>query len=165
MGYLDIFLLLFLGWGSYSGFSKGLVKELSSILGILFGIFLAKNYYSFLDKKLYKLFETEADFISLISAIIIFLLTIMIFKIVANFITKFLKLIALGLLNKIIGALFGVLKSTLILSLIIFIFSKINNVTNIIDRAKLQESIVYTEIERINEIIIENNYDAKGNEE
>jgi len=89
----------------------------------------------------------------------------MIFKIVANFITKFLKLIALGLLNKIIGALFGVLKSTLILSLIIFIFSKINNVTNIIDHAKLQESIVYTEIERINEIIIENNYDAKGNEE
>ena len=89
----------------------------------------------------------------------------MIFKIVANFITKFLKLIALGLLNKIIGALFGVLKSTLILSLIIFIFSKINNVTNIIDRAKLQESIVYTEIERINKIIIENNYDAKGNEE
>ena len=165
MSYLDIFLIVIIVWGAYNGFLKGLVKELASILGIIFGIYLAKNYYSFLDQKLYLLFESEANYLSLISAIIIFLLTIMIFKIVASFLTKFLKLIALGLLNKIIGAIFGVLKSLLILCVIIFVFSKINNVVNIIEKDKIQESFIYTEIERINKLIIEKNYTEKGSEE
>ena len=89
----------------------------------------------------------------------------MIFKIVASFLTKFLKLIALGLLNKIIGAIFGVLKSLLILCVIIFVFSKINNAVNIIQKDKLQESFIYTEIERINKLTIEKNYTEKGSEE
>ena len=165
MSYLDIFLIIIIGWGSYNGFLKGLIKELASILGIIFGIYLAKNYYSFLDQKLYLLFESEANYLSLISAVIIFLLTIMIFKIVASFLTKFLKLIALGLLNKIIGAIFGVLKSLLILCVIIFVFSKINNAVNIIEKDKLQESFIYTEIERINKLTIEKNYTEKGSEE
>ena len=165
MSYLDIFLIIIIGWGAYNGFLNGLVKELASILGIIFGIYLAKNYYSFLDQKLYLLFESEANYLSLISAVIIFLLTIMIFKIVASFLTKFLKLIALGLLNKIIGAIFGVLKSLLILCVIIFVFSKINNAVNIIEKDKLQESFIYTEIERINKLTIEKNYTEKGSEE
>lgn len=165
MSYLDIFLIIIIAWGAYNGFLKGLIKELASILGIIFGIYLAKNYYSFLDQKLYLLFESEANYLSLISAVIIFLLTIMIFKIVASFLTKFLKLIALGLLNKIIGAIFGVLKSLLILCVIIFVFSKINNVVNIIEKDKLQESFIYTEIERINKLTIEKNYTEKGSEE
>ena len=165
MSYLDIFLIIIIAWGAYNGFLKGLIKELASILGIIFGIYLAKNYYSFLDQKLYLLFESEANYLSLISAVIIFLLTIMIFKIVASFLTKFLKLIALGLLNKIIGAIFGVLKSLLILCVIIFVFSKINNVVNIIEKDKLQESFIYTEIERINKFVIEKNYTEKGSEE
>jgi membrane protein required for colicin V production len=89
----------------------------------------------------------------------------MIFKIVASFLTKFLKLIALGLLNKIIGAIFGVLKSLLILCVIIFVFSKINNAVNIIRKDKLQESFIFTEIERINKLTIEKTYTEKGSEE
>tara|TARA_B100000900_G_scaffold105830_1_gene87913 strand:+ start:10988 stop:11485 length:498 start_codon:yes stop_codon:yes gene_type:complete len=165
MNYLDIFLLLIIGWGGYMGFSKGLVKELASILGIILGVVLAKNYFPVVDKKLYVLFESEADFISLISALIIFLSTIMIFKIFANILTKFLKSIALGLLNRIVGALFGILKSTLVLCIIIFIFSKINNVLNVIEDSKIQSSLVYKEIERINKIILNKNYETKGTEE
>ena len=165
MNYLDVFLIILIAWGAYNGFVKGLIKELASILGIILGTTL--GYYSpiVLDQKLYLLFESEANYLSLISAVIIFLLTIMIFKIVASFLTKFLKLIALGLLNKIIGAIFGVLKSLLILCVIIFVFSKINNAVNIIEKDKLQESFIYTEIERINKLTIEKNYTEKGSEE
>jgi membrane protein required for colicin V production len=76
-----------------------------------------------------------------------------------------LKLIALGLLNKIIGAIFGVLKSLLILCVIIFVLSKINNAVNIIQKDKLQESFIFTEIERINKLTIEKTYTEKGSEE
>ena len=165
MSYLDLFFGLAIAWGAYSGFSKGLIKELASILGVIIGVFLAKNYYPYLDIKLKPIFESEAGFISILSAILIFLLTIMVFKIIAKFLTKFLKIIALGLLNRIIGSVFGIFKTVLLLCILVFIFSNINNVTGIIKSEKLSQSFFYSKIEKINSFIIESNYNENGNEE
>jgi membrane protein required for colicin V production len=165
MSYLDVFLSLIIAWGAYNGFSKGLVNELASVLGVISGIFLAKNFYPHLDIKLKAIFESEAGFISILSAMIIFLFSILIFKVIAKLLTKFLKLIALGLLNRIIGAFFGIIKSVLLLCIVIYIFSKINNITSVINDATLNQSFLYSNIEEINEIIIENNYNENGSEE
>ena len=165
MSYLDLFFGMAIAWGAYSGFSKGLIKELASILGVIIGVFLAKNYYPYLDIKLKPIFESEAGFISILSAILIFLLTIMVFKIIAKFLTKFLKIIALGLLNRIIGSVFGIFKTVLLLCSLVFIFSNINNVTGIIKAEKLSQSFFYSKIEKINSFIIESNYNENGNEE
>ena len=165
MSYLDLFFVVVIAWGAYSGFSKGLIKELASILGVIIGVFLAKNYYPYLDIKLKPIFESEAGFISILSAILIFLLTIMVFKIIAKFLTKFLKIIALGLLNRIIGSVFGIFKTVLLLCILVFIFSNINNVTGIIKAEKLSQSFFYSKIEKINSFIIESNYNENGNEE
>ena len=35
MSYLDLFFGLIIAWGAYSGFSKGLIKELASIVGVI----------------------------------------------------------------------------------------------------------------------------------
>jgi len=96
---------------------------------------------------------------------LIFLLTIMVFKIIAKFLTKFLKIIALGLLNRIIGSVFGIFKTVLLLCILVFIFSNINNVTGIIKAEKLSQSFFYSKIEKINSFIIESNYNENGNEE
>lgn len=165
MSYVDLFFGLVLAWGAYSGFSKGLIKELASILGVIIGVLLAKNYYPYLDIKLKPIFESEAGFISILSAILIFLLTIMVFKIIAKFLTKFLKIIALGLLNRIIGSVFGIFKTVMLLCILVFIFSNINNVTGIIKAEKLSQSFFYSKIEKINSFIIESNYNENGNEE
>ena len=165
MSYLDLFFGLAIAWGAYSGFSKGLIKELASILGVIIGVFLAKNYYPYLDIKLKPIFESEAGFISILSAILIFLLTIMVFKIIAKFLTKFLKIFALGLLNRIIGSVFGIFKTVMLLCILVFIFSNINNVTGIIKAEKLSQSFFYSKIEKINSFIIESNYNENGNEE
>ena len=165
MSYLDLFFGLAIAWGAYSGFSKGLIKELASILGVIIGVFLAKNYYPYLDIKLKPIFESEAGFISILSAILIFLLTIMVFKIIAKFLTKFLKIIALGLLNRIIGSVFGIFKTVLLLCILVFIFSNINNVTGIIKAEKLSQSFFYSKVEKINSLIIKSNYSENGNEE
>jgi len=165
MGYLDVLLSLIIAWSAYNGFSKGLVNELASVLGIISGIYLSKNFYPHLDIKLKQLFESEAVFISILSSMMIFLFTIMIFKAIAKLSTKFLKLIALGLLNRIIGAVFGIIKSVLLLCIVIFIFSKINKITFLIDDVTLNQSFLYSNMEMINYIIIDNNYIENGSEE
>ena len=68
-------------------------------------------------------------------------------------------------MNRIIGAVFGVIKSVLLLCIVIFIFSKINNITSVIDDATLNQSFLYSNIEKINDIIIDNTYNENGSEE
>ena len=57
------------------------------------------------------------------------------------------------------------IKSVLLLCIIVFIFSTINNITSAIDNATLNQSFLYSNIERINDIIIDNTYNENGNEE
>ena len=164
MNLVDFLLIIIISWGVYKGFLNGLVKELASILGIIFGIFLAKNYYFILDKNILLLLDVEPKLVSSMSLILIFVLTIVTFNILANISTKFLQLIALNLLNKIIGSLIGGVKSILILCFLVFIISKINQIQTI-ENNEMKTSIVYNEIKKINTIIIENNYTEYGNEE
>jgi membrane protein required for colicin V production len=89
----------------------------------------------------------------------------MLFKIIAKILTKLLKIIALGLLNRIIGSVFGVIKTVLLLCILVFIFSNINRVISIIEAEKLNQSFFYPKIEKINNLIIESNYRENGNEE
>ena len=89
----------------------------------------------------------------------------MLFKIIAKILTKLLKIIALGLLNRIIGSVFGVIKTVLLLCILVFIFSNTNRVISIIEAEKLNQSFFYPKIEKINNLIIESNYRENGNEE
>jgi membrane protein required for colicin V production len=89
----------------------------------------------------------------------------MLFKIIAKILTKLLKIIALGLLNRIIGSVFGVIKTILLLCIVVFIFSNINRVISIVETEKLNQSFFYPKIEKINNLIIESNYRENGNEE
>ena len=164
MNLVDFLLIIIISWGAYKGFLNGLVKELASVLGIIFGIFLAKNYYFFLYINISLLLDIEPKLISSISLILIFVLTIISFNILARISTKFLQLIALNLLNKIIGAIIGAIKSMLILCFLIFIISKINQIQTI-ENNEMKTSIIYNEIKKINTIFIENNYTEYGIEE
>lgn len=165
MSYLDIFFGIIIAWGAYSGFSKGLIKELASIVGVIAGIFLVKNYYQYLDLKLKPIFESDTILISFFSAILILFITIILSNIIAKLLTKVLKIIALGLLNRIIGSFFGMIKTVLFLCVFVFIFSNLNKVIEITEREQLNQSFFYSKIEKINNIIIEGNYWENGNEE
>ena len=165
MSYLDIFFGIIIAWGAYSGFSKGLIKELASIVGVIAGIFLVKNYYQYLDLKLKPIFESDTILISFFSVILILFITIILSNIIAKLLTKVLKIIALGLLNRIIGSFFGMIKTVLFLCVFVFIFSNLNKVIEITEREQLNQSFFYSKIEKINNIIIEGNYWENGNEE
>ena len=56
-------------------------------------------------------------------------------------------------------------ETPLIIVVLVFIFSNINNVTGIIKAEKLSQSFFYSKVEKINSLIIESNYNENGNEE
>ena len=154
MNLIDSICLIILIYGSYKGFRNGIVGELLSFLGILLGIYLSKTYYPIADEYLATIFDSTNQLISLISVILIFSVTIIMTKILSKVITKALNVLALGLLNKLIGSIFGLLKYLLILCIITFIFSKANDVFVLIETNKIEKTQIFSKIQKINDYIL-----------
>ena len=47
MNYIDIVILLFLLYGAFRGFSKGLIIEVATLAGLILGVFIAIRYSPF----------------------------------------------------------------------------------------------------------------------
>lgn len=154
MNLIDSICLIILIYGSYKGFKNGIVGELLSFLGILLGIYLSKTYYPIVDEYLATIFDSTNQLVSLISVILIFSVTIILTKILSKVITKALNVMALGLLNKLIGSIFGLLKYLLILCIITFIFSKANDVFVLIETNKIEKTQIFSKIQKINDYIL-----------
>tara|TARA_S200000501_G_scaffold94654_1_gene88058 strand:- start:493 stop:966 length:474 start_codon:yes stop_codon:yes gene_type:complete len=154
MNLIDSICLIILIYGSYKGFKNGIVSEVLSFFGILLGIYLSKKYYLVVDEYLVTVFDSTNQLVSLISVILIFTLTIIISKILSKVITKALNIMALGLLNKLIGSVFGLLKYLLILCIITFIFLKANDLFVFIETNKIEETQIFSKIQKINYYIL-----------
>ena len=148
MNLIDSICLIILIYGSYKGFRNGIVGELLSFLGILLGIYLSKTYYPIVDEYLATIFDSTNQLVSLISVILIFSVTIILTKILSKVITKALNVMALGLLNKLIGSIFGLLKYLLILCIITFIFSEANDIFVFIETNKIEETQIFSKIQK-----------------
>jgi membrane protein required for colicin V production len=70
--------------------------------------------------------------------------------------TKLVKLVALGLFNKILGSIFGLLKNILILVIITFVFNLANNSLKIIEQDELELSVYYKPLNELSSFISEN---------
>ena len=158
MNYVDIFISIFLIYGFIKGLYKGFIIEIASVIGLLLGIYLATQYSVDLSNYLIskQFFSWKEDYVIIISNVILFILTILIVSILGKVATKLVKLVALGLFNKILGSVFGLLKNILILVIVIFVFDLANNSLKIIEQDKLELSIYYKPLNELSSFISRN---------
>ena len=149
MNYLDLIILFFLVFGLYKGQSNGLIKEISSVIGLVLAILIASNFNDELALYLLTFIELQDSLIKIISFFILFFIVIKLVEILAKLITKLAKIIALGLVNKILGAVFGLIKNLSIY----YVFEIINSNLNLIELSIIESSKFYSIINFINNII------------
>jgi membrane protein required for colicin V production len=129
--------------GFIKGLFKGFISEVASVIGLLSGIFLASKFNDDLSYYLQTFIEWDENYLLFLSFFILLVLTILIFSIAGKLITKLAKLIALGVFNKLLGGVFGVLKNVLVLSVLFFMFNMLNSSLELVDENKLESSIYY----------------------
>ena len=71
MNPFDVFIILVLGYSIVRGLFRGLVKEVSSIIGVLGGFYAAYSYYPMVAKLLSGLIS-EQSYLNILSFLIIF---------------------------------------------------------------------------------------------
>ena len=146
MNSLDYILLIPLLYGLYRGFTKGLIIELASLLALTLGIYGALHLSSFTFEFLSDYVEIKTVYLQLASYGLTFLIIVMVISITGKALTILIKLVALGFINRMMGAIFGSIKVLLILSVFILFFDRFNKQFGMVKDEVLNASLMYNPI-------------------
>ena len=150
MNYLDIALIIPIIYGLVQGFSRGIVKEVTSLVSLLIGIYIAINFSFYLDSYLVDFLKESKDLIPIISFGIVFAATLILIKVVGFLLEKITNALALGIVSKFLGAIFGSIKITILLSALMFFEQKLE----LVPKEVTKNSILKVPIENFLTVIV-----------
>ena len=149
MNVFDIVILVVLLFGLVKGFMKGLFIEIASLVALIGGIWGAIHFSYFVGDFLEESVTWSEKKISLAAFAITFILIIVVVSMLGKFLTKLADLAALGLVNKVLGAAFGLVKIGLVLSIVFVFFHRLNGTISFVDEETLEESVLYESVKSI----------------
>ena len=151
MNLIDLIIIAIISFGIIRGYSKGLIIELSSFFGIFISFFIAGNIDNLLSQEIVKYINLNTDIVNIISFIIIFGLSYSLIIFFAKGFTKLAKIVYLGLLNSLMGSVFGGLK----LLLILLIVTKVIFSINLLSFTIISESSLMIQLHILSEILFD----------
>ena len=149
MNIFDIVIASLLLFGFVRGLLKGLFVEVASLVGLIGGVYGAIHFSYFVSDFLKEYVSWNPEYISLAAFAVTFVIIILVIALLGKALTKIADFASLGILNKILGGVFGALKIGLILSVLFIFFGKMNDTIPFIEKETLQESILYGPVKKV----------------
>jgi len=146
MNWIDFVIIILLVFGLARGFIDGLIKELASLLALILGIWGAIKFSAFTAEKLYDYFDMTGKYVGIIAFAITFVVIVIIIHFIGLLVDKFVSAISLGFLNRLLGIVFGLFKTALILSVIFVILNAIDDKHHFLPRDTIERSKFYSPI-------------------
>lgn len=153
MSFLDIFLGGLLLYGFIRGIWNGFFVELASLLSLLVGIYVAIKFSHLMNAIISSHVSWSPKTIKIVAFALTFMLVVVVISLLAKFFTTVANFASLGLINKLAGGIFGVLKTVLILSISLKLFQKINSSNTFASKETLENSLFYNPILKVSGIV------------
>lgn len=155
MNIFDVIILIILLYGLIKGFIKGFIIEVAGIIALILGVTGSFKFASILEVYLNSYVDWSPKTVQIISFIILFIIIIYAVSLLAKMITKTLKIIALGMINRIFGGIFGLLKWCVILSSLVLVSQEINEIITLIPDKTLKDSVSYNLLDKLGEFLFD----------
>jgi membrane protein required for colicin V production len=122
MNLLDYIVIVILSFCLVRGIFRGLIKEISSIVGVLGGLYGAYAYYPMLANLLSRWISNSA-YANIAACLLIFVGIFLVVSIAGIIIKYMMNISFLGWTDRIGGAVFGTVKGVLIVSVLILVLT------------------------------------------
>jgi membrane protein required for colicin V production len=146
MNYIDFIIIILLVFGLARGFINGFIKELASLLALILGIWGAIKFSAFTAARLYDYFDMTGQYVGIIAFLVTFVIIVIVIHFIGLLVDKFVDKISLGVLNSILGLVFGVFKTALILSVIFTILNAFEAKHHFLPKKQIENSRLYNPI-------------------
>lgn len=159
MNYLDIFIVCVLVFGFSRGFIKGLIMELSSLFAIVLGAYGSLKFSDLTLDWVSLNFSSQIEniddnYLKIASFAFTFLIIIVFVSFIGKGLTRVVKMVSLGLINKTLGGLFGAIKYVLVLSFFFVFFENLNSTLFLIDESFFESTLLYEPIMEIGDLLL-----------
>ena len=145
MNYIDIILGGLLLISVVMGWRQGLVRQVFGILALLLGVFCAYKFSGFTAHYLSKWFAMNESVTNTVAFAITFIAVLFLVILIGRIADKFIKMVALGFVNRLLGAILCALKAVLIISICLIILQSFD----ILSAEKIRNSYLYHPLESI----------------
>lgn len=149
MSVIDIVLAAIILFGLVRGFMKGLFVEVASLIALVAGVYGAIHFSFYAANFLNDKVNWDQKTVNVIAFAITFIIIIFIISLAGKAFTKLANFAALGIINKLLGGIFGALKFGLILSVILIVFDKFNETITFTNQETLNESVLYKPVKNL----------------
>lgn len=153
MNIIDIVLGALILFGLIRGLMKGLFVEVASLLALVLGIFGAIHFSDFAAGLLADRLDWSDNTINIVAFAITFVIIVLAISLAGKALTKLADFAALGILNKLLGGVFGALKIGLILSVLLIIFNKLNETLPFLEKKHVEESVLFEPVKSLAPVI------------
>ena len=143
MNYLDIVLSIPLLWGLYKGITRGIIKELSTLVALVLGIYVAIDYSDLLLPFVSDHINIKEDYQSIVCFSITFILVVLIVRLIGFLLDKLVSLVSLTIVSRLMGAVFGLFRMAFVCSALLIVVNTINNQFELIPKEDINKSILY----------------------
>ena len=149
MNVFDVIIAALLLFGFVRGLFKGLFVEIASLVALVGGVYGAIHFSYFLGDFLKESLSWSEEYISLAAFAGTFVVIIVVIALLGKVLTRLADFAALGIINKILGGVFGALKLGLILSVVFTFFGRINDTIPFLEKETIEKSILYLPVKTI----------------
>ncbi|MEI7983416.1 MAG: CvpA family protein, partial [Bacteroidota bacterium] len=125
------------------------IVSLATIAALILGIYVAVHFSNFLNALLADRFHPSANTLPILSFVFTFILVVIGVIIVAKLTEKFADVIGLGFLNRIGGAVLGLIKGVILASVLIFLLNYLDPHSGFITAKDKKGSYCYTKISTV----------------
>jgi membrane protein required for colicin V production len=132
-----------------NGFTNGLVKEVASLAALILGIWGAIRFSSFTAGKMYDYFDMTGQYVGIIAFLVTFGIIVVMVHFIGIVADKILHAVALSFVNRLLGIVFGVFKSVLIMSVFFVILNAIDARRPFLPKETIEGSKFYNPISDI----------------
>lgn len=153
MHFIDILIIICIGYGIISGLWKGFFFEMAEFISLGLGIFIAIQFSNLTHQLIETKLDIHGDQLRIVAFVITFILAIVGIKFSAKFFTQVTKFAAMGIFNTILGGVFGGLKMLLFLSIVLNIFTKLNQKEGLMTHESVAKSKTFVPVTEVAKMI------------
>ena len=155
MKYLDIIITIVLIVFAIGGFRNGIIKEAFSLVAFVGGIYGAMHFSEMAGQWLSKIIDVPQQWMEVISFVVVFVGLAFLINWLGNLISRLIKTLNLGFVDKIGGIVFGVAKGFLLVGVLILLLDLLG-IKDVLKEEERNNSVLYSTSEKVATWLYEN---------
>jgi membrane protein required for colicin V production len=154
LNYIDIILLIVWILAVIEGLSKGLIKQVFGILALILACYFSFHFSGFAADRIVEWFGWNGDGLKIVAFVATFVIVVIVVALLGRLLDRLLKIVLLGWLNRLTGAIFGWIKWNILLVILSYVLTLINDYAPFLPTEAFEASRLYPVVEKFSSILM-----------